>query len=142
MALVRYKRNFEPFPATFNGLIDRFFNDSMEYDGNNFIPSVDVIESKNGYEIHVAVPGMDKKDINLELNDNTLTIKGERKITNKNDEKNYRSIETQYGAFTRTFQIPKDVNESKIDASYKDGILKVDLPKDEKKESKSTISIK
>ena len=142
MGLIRYKRNYEPFPATFNGLVDRFLNDTVENNGTSFIPSVDVVESKSNYEIHIAVPGIDKKDINLEVNDNTINVSGERKITNKEEDKNYRSIETQYGSFVRNFQIPSDVDVSKIDASYKDGILKVDLPKDVKKETKSTISIK
>ena len=142
MGLIKYKRNFEPFPNSFNGLVDRFFNDAVQNNGSRFIPSVDVVESDKNYEIHVAIPGIDKNDINLEINDDTLSISGERKITAQDNEKNYRSIETQYGSFKRTFQLPKDVNVSKIDASYNNGILKVELPKDLKKETKSTITIK
>ena len=85
---------------------------------------------------------MEKNDFNLDVNDDTLTISGERKFENESKEKNYHSIETYFGSFKRAFHLPKDVDQNKIDATYKNGILNVILPKDAKAELKSTIKVK
>jgi HSP20 family protein len=89
----------------------------------------------------VAVPGMNKEDFKLDLNDNLLTISGERKFTKEQKENNFHSIETQYGTFSRSFSLPENVDSSKINAKYVNGILEITVPKDEKKILKTTIKV-
>ncbi len=142
MALVKYNRN-NYRPATFNNFIDRFFND--DYFGNevsNFSPKVDIAESEKSFEIQFHLPGMKKDDIKIDINDDRLTVSGERKMENEKKEKNFHSVESYYGTFSRSFYLPDNVNVEKVDAEYRDGILNVVLPKDAKKENKRTISIK
>jgi HSP20 family protein len=145
MSLIRYNSALNDFaPTAFSNLIDRFFNDSVARSGGSsysFVPRVDVIEGEKAFEIHVAVPGMNKEDFKIDLNDNYLTISGERKWTNEKKETNFHSIETQYGTFSRTFTLPENVDATKINAKYVNGILEINIPKDEKKVLKSTIKV-
>ena len=142
MKLVKYNQ-FEPtYPSTFSSLLDRFFNDSLAQSVRQFTPAVDVAEDDQQYEIHVSVPGMKKSDFNLDLTDGRLTISGERKLKEKTEKKNYHSIETHYGTFSRSFYVPDDVKVERIEAVYEDGLLKVVLPKEERKVSKAKIEVK
>ena len=84
---------------------------------------------------------MNKEEFKIDLNDNFLTISGERKFTREKNENNYRAIETQYGTFSRSFSLPDNVNASAISAKYNNGILEVLVPKDEKKTLKTTIKV-
>ena len=106
-----------------------------------FVPAVDVSESEKSFDLEFAVPGFKKEDFNIDFNDGKLTVSGERKFEKEQKEVNYHSRETGYGKFSRTFHLPENVNDKKIAAVYADGILKVSLPKDEKKEIKRTIKI-
>lgn len=142
MKLVRYNQLEPQIPATFSGMLDRFFNDSVSASLKQFSPSIDIAEDEKSYEIYVAVAGMKKSDFKIELIDGKLTISGERKLEDKKEGKNFHSIETQYGAFRRSFFMPEDVLEDQVDASYEDGILKLVLPKKEKKLNKATIEVK
>ena len=141
MSLIRYNAN-DYVPVTFSSMIDRYFNDSMTRSGGStFVPKVDILENEKSYELQVAAPGISKDDFKIELNDNVLTVSGERKFTNEKKDKNFHSIETQYGSFTRSFTLPENVDSSKIDAKYNNGILELTIPKDEKKVLKSTIKV-
>ena len=141
MSLIRYNAN-DYVPTSFSSMIDRFFNDSLTRSGgSSFVPKVDIIENENSYELHVAAPGVSKDDFNIELKDNFITVSGERKISNEKKDKNYHSIETNYGAFSRSFSLPENVDSSKIDAKYNNGILELTIPKDEKKALKTTIKV-
>ncbi|MBA4146254.1 MAG: heat-shock protein Hsp20, partial [Cytophaga sp.] len=104
-------------------------------------PKVDVIENADSFEIHFAAPGLSKEDFKIELNDNVLKVSGERKFSNEKKEKNYHSIETQYGSFSRSFNLPDNVDGAKINARYNNGILELTIPKDEKKVLKQTIKV-
>jgi HSP20 family protein len=84
---------------------------------------------------------MKKDDFKIDLNDNILTVSGERKFKNEKKEGEYYSVETQYGSFSRSFNLPENVDAHKIDAKYVDGILQISLPKDEKKILKQTIKV-
>lgn len=141
MSIIRY--NPADFvPTTFSTMIDRFFNESLaRTGGSTFSPRVDVIESETAYEVHVAVPGMNKEDFKVEINDNFLTVSGERKFTNEKKDKNYHSVETQYGSFSRSFTLPENADGAKINAKYNNGILELTIPKDEKKVLKQTIKV-
>jgi HSP20 family protein len=145
MSIVKYNSTLNEYvPTTFSNLIDRFFSDSIARSGGSaysFVPRVDVIEEEKAYEIHVAVPGMNKDDFKIDLNDNYLTVSGERKFSKEKNENLFRSFETQYGSFSRSFSLPETVAGDKITAQYTNGILVVTVPKDEKKALKHTIKV-
>lgn len=145
MSIVRYNTTLNDFtPTTFSNLIDRFFNETISRGGGSaysFVPKVDVVESEKAYELHVAVPGMNKEDFKIDLNDNYLTVSGERKFTREKNDNDFRSIETQYGTFSRSFALPEDVDAASIHAKYNNGILEILVPKDEKKTLKATIKV-
>lgn len=144
MSLVRYSTANDFVPTSFSNLIDRFFNDSVARSGGSsyaFVPKVDIIENEKAYEISVAVPGISKDDFKVDLNDNLLTVSGERKFSKEKKENNLHVLETQYGNFSRSFSLPEDVDASKIDAKYNNGILEITVPKDEKKTLKTTIKV-
>jgi len=141
MSMIRYNPN-DYTPVAFSSLLDKFFNDSMTKSGmSSFVPKVDVIENDKAFELHVEVPGMEKEDFKIELNDGSLTVSGERKFKSEQKEKNFHSVETRYGSFSRSFVIPDNVEANKIDAKYKNGILELTLPKDEKKALKTSIKV-
>ena len=141
MNLMRYRTNDYTL-VSFSNLVDRFFNDTIgNTGGSSFQPRTDVAETEKTYEIQLAVPGMKKEDFKLELNESHLTISGERKFNEEKKEKNFHSVETFYGSFSRSFRLPKNVEASKITASYNNGILEVTLPKDETKALKASIKV-
>lgn len=142
MKLIRYNQFDPQVPATFSGIIDRLLNDSLGTDLKQFSPAVDIAEDEKSYEIQIAVPGVNKSDFKIELVDGKLTISGDRKMEDKKEGKKFHSLETHYGAFRRSFFIPDDVIEEETEASYEAGILKLVLPKKEKKASKATIEVK
>ena len=145
MSIMRYNSVLDDFaPASFSHLVDRFFNDSKGRSGGSaysFVPKVDIIENERAFEVQLAVPGMNKEDFKIDLKENHLVVSGERKFTAKTDEKHFRSIETQYGAFSREFVLPENVDTGKIEAKYSDGILELVIPKDERKLLKTTIKV-
>jgi len=144
MSIVRYSTANDFVPTSFSNLIDRFFNDSLSRTGGSaysFVPKVDILENEKAYEINVAVPGLSKGDFKIDLNDNFLTISGERKFSKEKKENNLHVVETQYGNFSRSFSLPENVDASKISAKYADGILEINVPKDEKKTLKTTIKV-
>ena len=141
MNIIRYNPN-DYLPTSFSNLVDRFFNESIARNGGStFVPKVDILETEKAYEIQFAVPGLSKDDFKVELNDNYLTVSGERKISNEKKEQNFHSIETQYGSFSRSFNLPENADASKINAKYNNGILELSIPKDEKKALKQTIKV-
>jgi HSP20 family protein len=145
MSLIRYNSALNDYaPSSFSHLIDRFFNDKLTRSGGSaysFVPRVDILEEDKAFEVHVAVPGMSKDDFKIDLNDNVLSISGERKNSREKKENNFHSLEIQYGTFSRSFTLPENVDASKISATYVNGILEVTIPKDEKKIVKSTIQV-
>ncbi|HUL22996.1 MAG TPA: Hsp20/alpha crystallin family protein [Thermodesulfobacteriota bacterium] len=107
-----------------------------------WLPAVDVAETRNEIVVNVEAPGMDPKEFDISLKEGTLTIKGEKKQEKVEKEENYHLVERRYGTFARSILLPQEVRSDKIDASYKDGILKVTLPKSEgakKKEIKIKV---
>jgi HSP20 family protein len=145
MSLVKYRNGATGYyPTNMGGLLERFFNDSL-YDNTqvqNFVPEVDILESEKTYEIHFAVPGFEKDNFSLNVDDKMLTVSGERKFKEEESEKKYKSVRTSYGSFERTFTLPKNVNANKIEANYTNGILEVIIPKDETKIIKTSIKVK
>ncbi|TKB06360.1 Hsp20/alpha crystallin family protein [Desulforhopalus sp. IMCC35007] len=109
----------------------------------NWSPRIDVSETDNSLEIVADLPGMEKKDIRVSLEDNLLTIKGERKEEKESKDKRYHTIERRSGSFYRAIRLPLEVEKDKIDATFKDGVLTLNLPKSkEAKEKVAQIAIK
>lgn len=143
MALIKYNPT-DYRPTSFSSLVDRFFNDDF-FGGKgmtSFSPKVDISETEKEFELQFHIPGMKKDEINIDIHDDRLTVSGERKMENEKNEKNYHSVESYYGTFSRSFYLPDNVNTEKAEANYRDGILDVVIPKDKKKEAKRTIAIK
>ena len=97
------------------------------------VPAVNVSENDKSYTLEFAVPGIDKNSLKIEMNEDVLTVSSETKNENQEENDGYMRKEFSYSSFTRSFYIPDHVNREKIGASYKDGILSVDLPKEEEK---------
>lgn len=140
MTLVKYRR---PNSAFFPELIDSFFNDEF-FNGRSFqaqVPAANVSETEDGVTIELATPGYSKKDVKLEVNDNVLRVYSERKHEEEINEDHYTRKEFSYESFERNFRLPEGINEDKIKANMKDGVLKIELPKHKKEEKKRFIDI-
>lgn len=115
-----------------NRLFDSFFrNDDVGAGLAMWTPAVDVIERDAEYEVRMELPGVRKEDVKITIENNVLTIRGEKKQESNEEEKGYRRVERSYGAFQRSFTLPTTVRSEKIDAAVADGVLTVRLPKAE-----------
>ena len=144
MALIKYNPSNHS-PVSFRNFVDRFFNDDFYNGGDDsiyFSPKVDVSETDQQFEIDFFIPGVEKEQINIDLNDGRLTVSGERKFEKENKGKNYRSVESSFGSFTRSFQLPDNIDQNDVSASFENGVLQIVVPKDEKKIAKRSIAIK
>jgi HSP20 family protein len=126
-------------------LFDRFFADtyplSVFNEREEWIPAFDVTENEKEYIVTAELPGIETKDMDVTLSEGLLTVKGEKKQEHEEKHGNYHRVERRYGAFQRSFRIPGKVKAEKIDAKYKDGILRLTLPKAEESEIKK-IAVK
>lgn len=99
-------------------------------------PSVDLSEDDKEIQVKAEMPGIDPKDVDISINDSTLTLQGEKKFEDEENKGNYRRIERSYGSFYRTVPLSSQVEEDKVKARYNDGVLTIDMPKSEKHKSK------
>ncbi len=131
------KRSFRPFfmPSLFE---DEMFP-SLPGSTNITKPAVNIREDDKKYSLELAVPGIDKKDIKIEVNEDVLTISMEQKQEKEEELSGYKRREFSYSSFCRSFYLPEDTNRDKIEAAYKDGILTVDLHKTEEKAKISKV---
>jgi HSP20 family protein len=136
-------RDFERMRRDMDRFWDSFFERRVRRteEGGEWLPSLDVAETKDEIVVKAEVPGMDPKDIDISLSDGLLTIKGEKKQEREEKEEDYHLVERSYGTFTRSIRLPSEVKTDKISASYKNGVLKVTLPKSEEAKQKE-IKIK
>jgi len=95
----------------------------------SFAPPVDIYEDEHSIMLKLEAPGIDEKDIDVRLENNTLTVHGERKIEKEEKEENFRRVERQYGSFTRSFTLPSSVDTGQVSADYEKGVLKIKLAK-------------
>ncbi len=95
----------------------------------NYAPPVDIYEDEHNITLKLEVPGIDEKDIDVRIENTTLTVHGERKIEKEEKEENFRRVERQYGEFTRSFTLPSTVDLGQVSANYDKGVLKINLPK-------------
>ncbi len=92
-------------------------------------PAVDIYETHEGLELWVDLPGVDKKNIQVSMENNVLTISGERRLAHDDNREGYHRVECNYGSFRRSFSIPANIETNNINAAYKDGVLRLTLPK-------------
>jgi len=116
--------------------MNRFFRESYSPEvpeealtTTSFAPLVDIYEDEHTIALKMEVPGIDEKDIDVRLENNTLTVHGERKIEKEEKEENFRRIERQYGSFTRSFTLPSSVDPGQVSANCDKGVLKITLAK-------------
>lgn len=154
MAIERYRggltpwnpfRELEEIRERMLDLVDPLFPLSrrkMAAEGGVWAPPIEVYEEKDKYVIKADLPGLNKEDIDVAVSKNVLTIKGERKAEKESQEKDYYYCERYYGNFLRSISLPGSVDANKIVATYKDGILSLELPKaEEEKEKKIDIRV-
>ena len=94
-----------------------------------FAPPVDIYEDEHSYTLKLEVPGIDEKDVDVKLENNTLTVSGERKFEKDEKEENYRRVERRYGSFVRSFTLPATIDSENVTADYDKGLLKIRLAK-------------
>jgi HSP20 family protein len=111
--------------------LNRFFEREGPVATTVWSPSVDIFENDNELVVKAELPGMELKDIEVTFENNVLTIKGERRFEHETKKEDYHRVEREFGCFSRSFALPTYVDEAKVKADYKDGILKVVLPKKE-----------
>jgi HSP20 family protein len=142
MAIVRFSNQFPR-------LFDRFFEgDLFDWSNRNFsdtnttLPSVNIKESSEAFDVEVAAPGFSKDEFKIELNNDLLTISSEKQLENETTEgENFTRREFSYQSFSRTFTLPNTVNSDNIGAKYENGILKVSIPKKEEAKPKPAKQI-
>ena len=131
MALIKW----DPFRefTTLNDRLGNFLGKGWEAPMSTtaWNPNVDIFENDNEVVIKAELPGMNAQDIDIKLENNVLTVRGERRFEKEAKEENYHRIEREYGSFSRSFSLPVAVNGEKVTAEYKDGVLKILLPKKE-----------
>jgi HSP20 family protein len=139
MDLTRWERDMDRMMDDFFGRRirpwwpERFFR-TDELDVRT--PAVDVFEEKDDIVVKAEIPGMEKDNIQVNLTDHTLTIKGEKKKEEEVKEENYYRSERSYGSFLRTLELPRDVHADKVKATFKNGVLEVRMPKTEEAKAK------
>jgi len=128
---------WDPFRefSTLQDRMNRLFRDSFSegreesLTTSTFAPAVDVYEDEHNVTLKIEVPGVDEKDIDVRVENHTLTVHGERKFEKEEKEENYRRVERQYGSFTRSFALPNTVDAESVTANYDKGVLKIKLAK-------------
>ena len=135
MAITRWRpfRDLISIQDEMNRLFDDFFERPVtrpEWTGGVWCPCVDMSETKDNVIIKTEIPGISKDDVKVSVQDNVLTLSGEKKQEKEKDA-NYHRIERSYGSFSRSFTLPTSVQPDKVKANYKDGVLNITLPKSE-----------
>lgn len=131
-AMTRFTpRNVVPFEA-FNRAIEEFFGDlNRNQDGitRSWSPAVDVVETPERYEVRAELPGVKKEDVEINVENNVLTLRGERKFEKDEQKENFHRIERAYGSFVRSFTLPTRVNPEQVEAKFDTGVLTIQIPK-------------
>jgi HSP20 family protein len=139
MALMKYNDKLG-FPSILDDFFtnDWFFDFSPKTGLKNYTPLGDVIENEDSFNVELMLPGLDKKDIKMEVDNGVLTIEAERKKSEKNK---YNRVESYFGKYVKTYTLPEYVDHDNINAKYENGVLKVTIPKTEEKVSTKLIEI-
>ncbi len=131
MAITRWDpfREVQSLQNRVNALFRDFSEGESSTTTASFIPAVDVYEDEKKVVLKLEAPGIEEKDLDVRVENNTLTVKGERKFDKEEKEENFHRIERRYGSFYRAFTLPTTVDTEHIDASYNAGVLKLELKK-------------
>ena len=132
---------WEPFRGSYDNQLNRLFSDflgrgSQEQNLTTWAPSVDIYEGEHELVVKADLPDIKPEELDIRVENNILTIRGERKFEKKVDEKNYLRVERAYGSFARSFSLASTVNTEAIKADYKDGVLTLSIPKREEAKPK------
>lgn len=128
------------FGRVFDQVLQDAYGNTEETSNRTWLPAVDIREAGDALELAVELPGLGKDDIDITLENRTLTLRGERKFEKNVDKTNYHRIERSYGAFSRSFTLPTDVATDEVQASFDNGVLWITIPKaEEAKPRKITI---
>lgn len=136
-----------PLQSSLSRMMDEFINVGLSTDLNNNLmanqPSVNVVETEHSFRVEVAAPGLEKGDFNIKVEDDLLSISGQRKEEKEEKEGNYTKREFNYSSFSRSFRLPEICNSRDISANYDKGVLNLNIPKKEeaKKQSARTVEI-
>jgi HSP20 family protein len=149
MAIVRWEpfRDVVSLQDRMNRLFDESFRGARATDddwalGGSWAPAVDIFEQDGNIVLKAELPGIEAKDVDIRVENNTLTLRGERKFGGEVKKENYHRVERAYGSFSRSFALPSVVDTEKIKADYRDGVLRVTLPtKEEAKPKQISISV-
>jgi len=136
---IRKNRSINPFYMS--NLFDEDFFPVLS-NMTSSMPAVNIKEDEKSYKLDLAIPGMDKKDMKIDINEDVLTVSSETKNETEDKKDGYKRKEFSYSSFCRSFYIPENVNRDKITAAYKDGILNIELPKQEEEKTKLSKQIK
>lgn len=120
-------------------IFDNFFGNhgvSHSRTDSAWAPPVDVVDAEDHVEFHAEVPGLSEDDVHVSVTENVLTIKGEKKSESEDKNTGYHLVERNYGQFQRSFSLPKNLRTDDIDASFKNGVLSISVPKTKKEEAK------
>lgn len=139
----RRRRELDLFRDEFDKMLERFFGELSPFDifEGRGVPAIDLSETDDEYIVKAEVPGIEPKDVEVSIVDGVLTIKGQKKREEEKKKENYHRVERSYGEFSRSIRIPSPVQEDKIEAKYKNGVLRIVLPKVEEAKKK-TIEVK
>src|SRR5579872_3293441 len=99
------------------------------FSSGSFLPPVDILENEHDFVLKLEIPGVDQKDVQITLENNTLSVRGERKLEKEEKEESFRRVERRYGTFVRTFTLPNTIDPEHVNAEYANGILKITLAK-------------
>ena len=124
------RRDFSTLQDRMNRIFRESFNPESPEEAlttANFAPPVDVYEDEHNITLKIEVPGIDEKDINVSIENNTLTVRGERRFEKDEKEENFHRVERMYGSFTRSFTLPNTVDPEQVSAYYEKGVLKIRL---------------
>ncbi|BBM82550.1 Hsp20/alpha crystallin family protein [Candidatus Uabimicrobium amorphum] len=139
------KNTIDTFQKHMNDLFENFWKDPFSFPSSNkmfkemsFSPSMDVKEDENSYHVSAELPGLTEKDVEVNFEDNVLSIKGEKKNETEKKEKGSYYSERSYGSFYRSIPFPKNIDAAKIDATFRNGVLEVTLGKQQIAEDKKT----
>jgi HSP20 family protein len=129
----------EPFTREIDRVFDAFFGQTDQ--GRRWVPPMDLVEAEDHFVLKADLPGLAEGDVKLEVQDGTLTISGERKAEHEQREKGWYRIERSFGSFSRSLTLPDGVDPGRIEASFKDGVLDIRIPKpEERKPRRISIS--
>jgi len=137
--MIRWSPRTDLLRNRFNRLFDQAFGNDIfnafesgeDVSGRNWLPPVDISETDESLVLVAELPGLSKEEVDITLENNVLSIRGERKFEKKTDHESYHRIERTYGSFSRSFTLPTNLSSDKVQASFENGLLRVEIPKAE-----------